>query len=292
MLARVANDYQFNSSLLLLCLTALSLFRPSHSVEFKCEFGYRLDHGYPCQITKGLVENDNEAATFVGTHQAGKDDNDLKLISFSGNRLLRLHYLPRDAFMKFPQLNDFSLQNCQLRSLKIGDFQNAANLKNLNLDSNELAQLNASTFRGAGNLEWLSLSSNFIQNINKDAFVGLPKLQMLILSQNKLQQLQRETFHELVDLREILLNGNQFETMPAGLFDRNLQMKRIWLQKNELKVIEPQLFAPLKNLVFINLEDNECVNEMFRRQYRETELLLTEALKNCKSTPQATHSKE
>lgn len=292
MLARVANDYQFNSSLLLLCLTVLSLFWQTQSIEFKCEFGYRLDHGYPCQITKGLVENDNEAATFVGNHQAGKGDNDLKLISFSGNRNLRLHYLPRDAFSQFPQLNDFSLQNCQLRNLKSGDFQDARNLKNLNLDSNELTQLNASTFRGANNLEWLSLSSNFIHSVNKDAFRGLSKLQMLVLSQNKLQQLQRETFYELVDLREILLNGNEFETMPAGLFDRNLQMKRIWLQKNELKVIEPQLFAPLKSLVFINLEDNACINELFRKQYRETELMLTEALKNCKSTPSANHSKE
>lgn len=291
-LARVANDYQFNSSLLLLCLTVLSLFWQTQSIEFKCEFGYRLDHGYPCQVTKGLVENDNEAATFVGNHQAGKEDNDLKLISFSGNRNLRLHYLPRDAFSQFPQLNDFSLQNCQLRNLKSGDFQNAKNLKNLNLDSNELTQLNASSFTGATNLEWLSLSSNFIHTVNKDAFRGLSKLQMLILSQNKLQQLQRETFYELVDLREVLLNGNEFETMPAGLFDRNLQMKRIWLQKNELKVIEPQLFAPLKNLVFINLEDNACINEQFRKQYRETELMLTEALKNCKSTPSATHSKE
>jgi len=105
-------------TLLLLCLTVLSEFWQTQSVEFKCEFGYRLDHGYPCQITKGKLENENEAATFVGNHQAGKDDNDLKLISFSGNRLLRLHYFPRDAFRKFPQLNDFSLQHCQLRNLK------------------------------------------------------------------------------------------------------------------------------------------------------------------------------
>lgn len=277
---------------MLVCLTVLSLSWQAHSVEFNCEFGYRFDHGYPCQITKGKLESDNEVATFVGTHQAGKGDNDLKLISFSGNRHLRLHYLPKDAFSAFPQLNDFSLQNCQLRNLKNGDFKEAGNLKNLNLDSNELTQVNSSTFNGAGKLEWLSLSSNFIDNINKDAFRGLPKLQMLILSQNKLRQLQRETLYELPDLREILLNGNQFETLPAGVFDRNLQMKRIWLQKNQLKVIEPQIFAKLDNLVFINLEDNVCVNELFRKQYRETELIMTEALKNCNLTPQAKSSKK
>lgn len=265
----------------------LSLFWQAQSAEFKCEFGYRLDHGYPCQITKGKLETDNEAVTFVGNHQSGKDDNDLKLISFSGNRLLRLHYFPRDAFNNFPQLDDFSLQNCQLRNLKSGDFKEAGNLKNLNLDSNELSQLNASTFSGAVKLEWLSLSSNFIDTIHKDAFQGLSKLQMLVLSQNKLRQLPRETFYSLVDLREILLNGNEFDTMPAGLFDRNLQMKRIWLQNNELKVIEPQLFTPLKNLIFVNLQENVCVNELFRKQYRETELLMTESLKNCNLTPTA-----
>ena len=265
----------------------LSQFLQTQSVEFQCEFGYRFDHGYPCQITKGLIENENEVVTFVGKHQAGKDDNDLKLISFSGNRLLRLHYFPRQAFSAFPQLNDFSLQNCQLRNLKNGDFQDAGNLKNLNLDSNELVHLNASTFRGADKLEWLSLSSNFIDTINKDVFQGLSKLQMLVLSQNKLRQLPRETFYSLVDLREVLLNGNEFDTLPAGLFDRNAQMMRVWLQNNKLNVIDPQLFAPLKNLVLINLQDNVCVNELFRKQYRETELMLTEALKNCKLTPSA-----
>lgn len=270
----------------------LSLIWQSQSVEFKCEFGYRLDHGYPCQVTKGVIENENEAVTFVGNHQAGKDDNDLKLISFSGNRLLRLLYFPKETFNKFPQLNDFSIQNCQLRNLKSGDFKSAENLKNLNLDSNELGKLNASTFSGARNLEWLSVSSNFISAIDKDAFQGLSKLQMLILSQNKLRQLPRETFFALAELREILLNGNEFETMPVGLFDRNLQMKRIWLQNNELKVIEPQIFAPLKNLIFINLQDNVCVNEMFRRMYQETELMLNEALKNCNLTPSASSTKQ
>lgn len=286
-----SNDLKFVSSLLLLCFTILSLFWQAQAVEFQCEYGYRLDHGYPCQITKGKLESDNEAVTFVGKHQAGKDDNDLKLISFSGNRLLRLHYFPREAFITFPQLNDFSLQHCQLRNLKNGDFQRAGNLKNLNLDSNELTQLNASTFVGATKLEWLSASSNFIDTINKDAFKGLSKLQMLILSQNKLRQLNIATFYELVDLREILLDGNGFETLPAGLFDRNLQMKRVWLQKNQLKVIEPQIFAPLENLVFVNLEDNVCINELFRKQYRETELMLTEALKNCNLTPAAKGAK-
>lgn len=280
-------DDKFTSRLMLLCLTVLSLFWQTQSVEFECSFGYRFDHGYPCQITKGKLESDNEAVTFVGTHQAGKDDKDLQLISFSGNRLLRLHYFPRDAFNKFPQLNDFSLQNCQLRNLKSGDFKAAGNLKNLNLDSNELSALNSSTFSGAVKLEWLSLSSNFIQTINKDAFRGLSKLQMLVLSQNKLQQLHGETFAGLVDLREILLNGNEFEKLPAGLFDSNLQMKRIWMQNNKLKVIDAQVFTPLKNLIYINLLDNVCVNEEFRKMYRETENLMTDSLKNCNLTPPA-----
>lgn len=278
---------KFNSSLMLLCLTMLSLFWQASSLEFNCSYGYRFDHGYPCQITKGKLENDNEAVTFVGSHQAGKGDKDLQLISFSGNRHLSLHYFPKDAFNQFPQLNDFSLQNCQLKNLKSGDFKGAGNLKNLNLDSNELATLNASSFSGAGKLEWLSLSSNFIHIINKDAFRGLSKLQMLVLSQNKLQQLPGETFGELVDLREILLNGNEFEKLPAGLFDRNLQMKRIWMQNNKLKVIEPQVFVPLKNLLYINLQDNVCVNEEFRKMYRETESLMTDSLKNCNLTPAA-----
>lgn len=275
---------KFHFSLSVLCLV---LAWQAHAVEFQCEYGYRLDHGYPCQVTKGRIESDNEPVTFVGNHQGGRDDNDLKLISFSGNRHLRLHFFPQATFYKFPQLNDFSMQNCQLKNLRNGDFKGAGNLINLNLDSNELASLNATTFKGATDLQWLSLSSNFITSINKDAFDSLSKLQMLILSQNKLSELHRETFYDLVDLNEVLLNGNQFEVMPAGLFDRNAKLKRIWMQKNQLKVIEPQLFEPLKNLLFLNLEDNVCVNELFRRMYRENEQLMTDALKNCKLTPAA-----
>ncbi|CRK95686.1 CLUMA_CG009144, isoform A [Clunio marinus] len=278
-------------TLLVFVLTVQFLLWQAHSVEFRCEFGYRLDHGYPCQVTKGLLVNDNEAVTFVGNHQAGKDDNDLKLISFSGNRHLRLHYFPRETFSKFPHLDDFSLQNCQLRNLKNGDFKDAGNLRNLNLDSNELFQLNSTTFAGASNLQWLGLASNDMRTINKDAFKGLSKLQMLILSQNKLHELHRETFHDLVDLLEILVDRNELETLPAGLFDRSLKLQRIWFQNNKINVIDPQFFTPLQNIKFINLEGNVCVNELFRKQYRETEVMLTDALKNCNPTPTAKTSK-
>jgi Leucine-rich repeat (LRR) protein len=264
----------------------------AHSVEFQCNYGYRLDHGYPCSILKGLLtlddDNETQTVTFVGKHLAGKDDNDLKLISFNGNQNLRLHVIPRDAFKQFPQLNDFSLQHCQLRKLQKGDFLRAGNLKNLNLDSNELSRLDATTFQGTEeSLEWLSLSSNFIENIHKEAFHGLSKLKMLILSQNKLHDFSTEMFHPLVDLREILLDGNGIEILPAGLFDRNMQMRSIWLQKNQLRVIEPNSFVPLEHLTFINLQENVCINELFRRQFRETEIQLTEALKNCNPTREA-----
>lgn len=278
-------------SFVLVCLLIAKKSSIVHSVELQCNYGYRLDHGYPCQITKGRLEleheHDNEVVTFVGKHQAGKDDNDLKLISFSGNLNLRLHVMPSDAFKQFPQLNDFSLQHCQLRKLKRGDFSKAGNLKNLNLDSNDLRRLNSTIFEGAENLEWLSLSSNFIENIHKDAFHGLSKLKMLILSQNKLHDFDSKILHPLVDLREILLDGNGMEILPAGLFERNMQMRRIWLQKNQLRVIDANIFALLENLTFINFEENVCINEVFREQYRETENKLTEALQNCNPTREA-----
>lgn len=259
------------------------------TIEFECNYGYRLDHGYPCQITKGQLLNRDygESVTFVGKHQAGKNDNDLKLISFSGNRNLRLHVIPSKVFVHFPHLVDFSLQRCELRTLKNGDFSSAGNLKNLNLDSNELTRLDAAPFGGADVLEWLSLSANKLDTMHKDAFVGLGKLQMLILSQNKLQTLNAETFHPLTALVEVLLDGNGMEILSAGLFERNMQMKRIWLQNNRISQIDPKFFQPLVKLVFINLEMNVCVNEVFRKQYRETEIQLNEALKTCNPTKEA-----
>lgn len=276
--------FSFSFIALFLIAAVVSLSQRVQAVQFECNYGYRFDHGYPCQITKGILDNPNEEVTFFGNHKSGKDDNDLKLISFSGNRLLRLRYFPREAFSNFPQLNDFSLQNCQLRYLRNGDFQDAGNLINLNLDLNEIVQVNATTFKGAVKLEWLSMSSNLIDSINKDAFKGLSKLQMLVLSQNKLHQLHRETFYDLVDLTEILLNGNALEIMEAGLFDHNIQLRRIWLQNNQLRSIEPNLLKPLDKLVFINLENNICINQLFRKQYRETELLMTQELASCKIT--------
>ncbi|KAG5677418.1 hypothetical protein PVAND_007176 [Polypedilum vanderplanki] len=253
---------------------ALLIIELVSAVEFTCHFGYRLDHGYPCQITKGRIDSDNDLpATFVGKHQSGKNDNDLKLISFSGNSHLRLHYFPRGTFNTFPQLIDFSLQSCQLRSLRSGDFSGAENLKNLNLDLNELKQLNASSFTGAEQLNWLSLSGNDMETIDRNAFRGLTKLQMLILSQNKLQQLPVSVFYELNDLQEILLNKNDFESLTAGLFERNLKMKRIWLNENKLSVIEPKLFEPLTNLIYLNLKGNKCIDQEYRKMYRELESL-------------------
>lgn len=234
-----------------------------------------------------MSRDNGESVTFVGKHQAGKNDNDLKLISFSGNHNLRLHVIPIEVFAQFPHLNDFSLQRAELRTLKSGDFSRAGNLKNLNLDSNELTRLAAATFEGAGELEWLSISANHLDTLHKDAFVGVPKLQMLILSQNKLHEFNMETFHPLGELREVLLDGNEMESLPAGLFDRNTLMKGIWLQKNRLARIDPNVFKVLEHLIFINLEENACVNELFRKQYRETELQLTEALKNCNQTSEA-----
>lgn len=270
---------------LLLLILPIVITQNVTAVEFTCNFGYRLDHGYPCSITKGLIEDVNDLpATFVGMHQGGKSDNDLKLISFSGNRHLRLHYFPRGTFEQFPAVIDFSLQNCQLKTLRNGDFSGAENLKNLNLDYNDLRTLNASAFAGADNLNWLSLSGNDMESISKDAFHGSQKIQMLILSQNKLHQLHRDTFIELSDLQEILLNSNEFETMTAGLFDRNAKMKRIWLQNNRLSAIEPQLFEPLTNLQFVNLKENVCIDELYRKQYREIESLNNDLTAKCAAT--------
>lgn len=265
-----------------LILTFLSSIALTLAVEFTCHYGYRLDHGYPCQITKGNIAGvDDLPATFVGKHQNGKDDNDLKLISFSGNRHLRLEYFPRGTFETFPAIIDFSLQNCHLRNLRNGDFHGAENLKNLNLDLNEMRRLNASSFTGAESLNWLSLSGSMIEEVDKDAFSGLSKLQMLILSQNKLHQLPQSVFFGLTDLQEILLDSNSFETLSAGLFDRNAKMKRIWLQNNKLNVIDPKLFEPLTKLVLVNLKDNACIDEEYRQRYRETENLGADLLAKC-----------
>lgn len=271
---------KYNHFRTIVCLIIVSIICGAVSVDFVCNYGYRLDHGYPCAITKGIFDSDNESVTFSGVHQGGKSDADLKLLSFNGNRLLRLQFIPKKAFKQYPNLTDFSLQSCQLGKLKNGDFQGAVNLKYLNLDMNELNELDGSTFTGATNLEWLSVSSNGIKEINKDAFNGLLNLQMLYLSQNKLQQLHQDTFSALLNLNEVLLNGNQFEKLQSGLFDKNLKLKRIWLQNNQIQQIDPQFFAPLKNLIFLNLEENSCINQLFRTQYRELESL-NDALKTC-----------
>lgn len=87
-----------------------------------------------------------------------------------------------------------------------------------------------------------------------------PKLEAIEVVGGRMTRLERRDLKSYRHLKILWLPRNNIETLSSDVFEGTLKLERISLYENRLKFIEVDVFTPLKNLKFVSLELNECID--------------------------------
>ena len=153
-------------------------------------------------------------------------------------------------------ITSLDLNDKNITSLKVGDFDGLTNLTELHLNGNALTSLPSGIFDELKKLKEIYLGGNALTSLPSGIFDELKKLENLTLSSNALTSLPSGIFDELKKLEEIYLSGNALTTLPSGIFDELKNLDLCYLGNNALTSLPSGVFDELKNLTAMSLSTN------------------------------------
>lgn len=136
-------------------------------------------------------------------------------------------------------------------------------LIHLNLQRNQFHSLGKSYFlRRLERLQTLDMSKNQLTHIVKSDLTGLRHLDTLILRENKLKYLPYAVFSRCRTITALDLSDNQISMIDSNAFRSLYRLKTLVLSNNPLGqyLLTNQLFLPLKNLEYLDLENTKLTN--------------------------------
>ncbi|XP_064155825.1 extracellular matrix protein 2 isoform X1 [Anguilla rostrata] len=107
------------------------------------------------------------------------------------------------------------------------------------------------------NIRVLYLSKNKIRHVPPESLAGLPNLEWLDLSENKLtdSSLSPDLFNRLTKLTRLNLDGNSLTKIPA----LPPSLEELKMNDNKIVALTPQSFAGQSRLLRLELEDNRLL---------------------------------
>lgn len=100
-----------------------------------------------------------------------------------------------------------------------------------------------------------------------------PNLHGLRVGNSSIRQLSKDDLKPFPELELLSFDKNKLEVLDGDLFDYTPSLKWIYFEDNNIVHIAPDLLASLKNLEFIDISGNICVDEIV--QSHESINLLT-----------------
>lgn len=150
-----------------------------------------------------------------------------------------------------------------LTRLPDGIFASLKNVEFLMLGNNRL-QMGDNPFVGLENIKILALGRNNLRQLNPSWFEAIPHLQELFLCMNGITELQDGVFSSLRNLSLLRLNGNRLTTISAEIVGPSVStLKNFQIINNQMISFDPQIFEGAKNLKYLKLDGNICINEAF-----------------------------
>ncbi|BFZ08768.1 hypothetical protein BsWGS_11806 [Bradybaena similaris] len=131
------------------------------------------------------------------------------------------------------------------------------------LFNNSIEKLDSSTFSQTDHLDVLDLSDNFIQEIDSKTFAGIPTLKDLSLRNNLLTQLRGFVFHSNGRLGQLYLDDNEIVTIDKQALAGLSQLMSLYLSHNNLGRglnLQPGLFGGCSNLRILDLSWNQLTH--------------------------------
>ena len=200
------------------------------------------------------------------------DEPNLSVQRFDIDDNKEVKFLPENIAESFPALTVYQVLSCSIRFVHGKHFKGLNQLENINLARNEIESIDEDSFQDLTKLEELFLDHNKIKMMDPNWFQSLETLQLLFISYNQLDFLDEHSFDNLQNLRIISLSNNKLSTIPANLFKNNLKLKDINLNVNKIQTISSTMFDHLNNWIYINLQNNVCINDRYLSMRRLNEM--------------------
>jgi len=202
------------------------------------------------------------------------DDTIITIVS------VKIHSLPSDAFISFPNLKMLTLSSANMYTLAPNLFDNLVGLHTLNLSNNTLMSLDSNIFRNLSSLCVLDLHNNCLTSLPDTIFDGLPKLHTLDISLNGISYLSDTIFDNLTELISIKLEINHIAYLPDNIFSKVSALIQLSLSGNDLSSV-PSSITLLTNLESLDISINEITHlpdDFFTLLTRLTELNISDNL--------------
>jgi Leucine-rich repeat (LRR) protein len=203
-------------------------------------------------------------------------DNELQYLDLSYNPIMRAESC---NYTDLTELIELDLHHCQLQELAPASFQDLSELRLLNLNFNALDELPPMGFSDLQGLQLLTMENNQLRHLDEEAFTGLSRLEELMLPHNELQTLPNAVFRDLNSVKTISLIHNQLleidrqfcnlpnltslnlqmnliQSIPAYAFEGSTNLIHLSLESNQIEEMDPELFNPLQQLEFFNINNN------------------------------------
>lgn len=98
----------------------------------------------------------------------------------------------------------------------------------------------------------------------------------------QLQEINQSDLKPFKKLVTLYLPSNNLEIIDDGLFDFNPKLKYIDLRNNKIRYIYPGVFANVKNLLFLALNGNVCINKTAKQSRAAVQDLMKKIDSECR----------
>jgi Leucine-rich repeat (LRR) protein len=181
------------------------------------------------------INERNQFLSQISTeHIDGLNNDHVKC--FRINEFADVKFVPHGIVEIFPNLVEFYLMTSGAKEIFRSDFKELVNLRSL------------------------SFYNDWIEHLDEDTFDDLTKLELLSLSRNQIEVLPEKIFHNLGELRRVYLGENRIKKLTKEIFAKNLKIEIIAIGRNNLVHIDPFNPSNFKQLVKLNLQNNDCID--------------------------------
>lgn len=135
-------------------------------------------------------------------------------------RIIKMPFrnITTDTFSRFGgNLWVLSCSHCEITDIDADAFRRLVNLQQLSLDNNHLTTVRASWFEGLNYLTYLDLNYNDIHDIEDGVYKNLPSLVDLRISGNRLRCLNLDEMSHLRELKRMFLSENSDFACPHAV---------------------------------------------------------------------------
>uniref|UniRef100_UPI00398E89CE toll-like receptor 3 n=1 Tax=Pristiophorus japonicus TaxID=55135 RepID=UPI00398E89CE len=194
-----------------------------------------------------------------------KSLQDLVILDMSHNKLVSAKLGTQQQLQNLQRLG---LSMNKITKLKTDDFDilNKTTLYQLELSSNKLTQFERNCFRKIGSLRGLVLDNVALYpNVTGQLCEALSGTDIAELSlRNTHLKIQPTTFAALnkTNLTSLDLSSNRLTTMPDNSLHWLHSLEYLYLENNNIRRITPKMFAGLENLKSLNLKKGLTVQDI------------------------------